>query len=79
MFEIAGVHGAEEVQHDADVEDHRRVHRRGHLEQPPAATTAESSRGTPDLDQVATRSPKHQIESKLPPDLCNTRSSPRSQ
>ena len=59
------MHGSEEVQHDADVEDHRRVHRRGHLEQPPAATTAESSRGTPDIVQVATRSLKHQIESKI--------------
>ena len=53
IFDIAGVHGAEEVQHDADVEDHRRVHRRGHLQQPPAATTTESSRGTPDLVQIS--------------------------
>ena len=43
------MHGPEEVQHDAHVEDHRRVHRRGHLEQSPAATA--SVGGTPNLDR----------------------------
>ena len=42
-----GVHGPEEVQHNAHFENHRRLHRRGHLEQPPAAATV--VRRTPDL------------------------------
>ena len=42
-----GVHGPEEVQHDAHVEDHRRLHRRGHLEQSPAAAAIVGR--TPDL------------------------------